>query len=491
MAHTLQLTLGGSTIDLNSGSMSLIEYVPQSPNLSTIDTNTILMDGGERTLTTRRNVTEVASVRFTNTDKIELQSQKQTIQNWLMYAETGNEIRTGAASPLYINYAPDGTSGSVYQSEIFGGKVNLDTESLDYRWTGASSVLMNISWSRRYYWEHDEITLSTHNGSGHSTCPVVNNHNPQDYAGTNTCWNNWVQIDASAINVGEIPSPAIIEIENDSGSTLDTRYFHIFYNRLSSPTSFPHILQGEDNEYVSATASTVVSADTSKGEYEAVKYSSSPNWESMFRWTIPSASLIQMGGNYFNVLARFFNDPEPLANTASTFMQVKLLQDTSHVVCEGEVVEIDVDREMQSLGIIRIPPLSGRLGGTANYYHDLRLDIFFKLQTGDGLNDFAIDYVQLSPLDGYRLLKQPVYAWTDAYLVVDDPKNDSTYMAETESGLLKSNLIMGEGQPIYLWPNENQRLYFNIDGDKSSFSALSVHTQTKVRIKYRPRRLTI
>ena len=103
---------------------------------------------------------------------------------------------------------------------------------------------MNIVWSRKYYWEGDEVTLSTHNSSGHSTCPTVWNYNKGDFTGAASP-NNWLQIDASAINSGEIPSPPIIEIENDSSISWDEPRVHMFYNRLSSPTTLPHIIQGE------------------------------------------------------------------------------------------------------------------------------------------------------------------------------------------------------------------------------------------------------
>src|SRR3990167_3978336 len=134
MSHTLKLTYGASTIDLNSGSNTLLEYVPQSPDLSTVDINSILLDGGERILTTRRNVTESARVLISSSVASDLQQAKWKVQQFLVRGE--RKQRSGAGSAAYINYSPDGVSGS-YRSEIIGGKVELFDRSLDWRWTNA------------------------------------------------------------------------------------------------------------------------------------------------------------------------------------------------------------------------------------------------------------------------------------------------------------------------------------------------------------------
>lgn len=474
MAHTLQLTLGGSTIDLNSGSYSMIEYVPQSPNLSTIDTNSILVDGGKRTLTSRRNVTEVASIRFANTNKVTLQDQKQLIQNWLIYAERGNE--TDGGSPLYVNYAPDGTSGSIYRSEIFGGKVNLDTDSLNFQWTGASSLSMNIVWSRKYYWEGDQITLSTHNADGHSTCPTVWNHNIGDFTGAASP-NNWLQIDASAINAGEIPSPPIIEIENDCGSSISAPTCHIFYNRLSSPTGLPHMIQAETNEY--GTASTVGSANCSSGSYSKTNLYAEDTETQLYQFTIPSASFAKMGGNYFDIIGRFFHT----TSTASTFLKAKLYINGLTPVFESQSSEMDEDTEIQSFGLVKMPPISTRLTD----YVDLRLDLIFERSACTSYN---LDYVQISPVDGHRVLRSIAWDVDDGDLIVDDGELDFAYQTSDNVGSDKAGIYTTEGQPVHLWPNENQRLYFLIDSSSIAVGTDILFT-TKVRIKYRPRRLSI
>lgn len=67
-AHVLNLTDGSTTVQLATDPIHLIEYVPRSPDLTTVDFDpATLRDGGERPVTRRRNVTETARVLFTAT----------------------------------------------------------------------------------------------------------------------------------------------------------------------------------------------------------------------------------------------------------------------------------------------------------------------------------------------------------------------------------------------------------------------------------------
>ena len=102
MTHTLQITRSGSTIDLTSGSYTLLEYVPQSPNITTIDSNSVRRDGGRRTAVSRRNVSETARVLLVCDDPDLIQAEKQKIQNWFTLSEKNQTMVAG--SPTYINF---------------------------------------------------------------------------------------------------------------------------------------------------------------------------------------------------------------------------------------------------------------------------------------------------------------------------------------------------------------------------------------------------
>ena len=81
MGHTLNILHGAATcVALTSGCYVLMDYVPQAPDLSTLDTNSILSDGGERPVATYRNVTETARIMISASTPSAVQSGKQDIQ---------------------------------------------------------------------------------------------------------------------------------------------------------------------------------------------------------------------------------------------------------------------------------------------------------------------------------------------------------------------------------------------------------------------------
>jgi len=455
MAHTLRFSYGEDTYDFNSGSATLRWYVPETPNISTIDTNTILQDGGKRTLTTRRNVTENCQIMLKPSSGAasDIQAAKHTIQQWLMQAEQFNE--TGSGSRVYVEYAPDGLSASVYRSELFGGKVNIGDDSLDTRWT--------------------DVTLE--NSGCTSTCATVWNQNPTDYTGQSGCMNNWVQIAGSSIS-GEIRTPAWIEIHNKEGDTGGPSY-HVFHGIGNDITDFPTVLEGENMTNTSGNASNVGSACHSSGSYATMDLFEHATWQHVGYFDLPSASLQKWAGRYMNVMCFF---PDMPTTAGSTFLRTDLITDQwSGLVTYSEGQTIEVKENLNTLGTVRMPSMDAEGSAVA----DQRLNIRYK-KLASGTEEIAIDCIHLMPTDGYRYATRAYTDEANNYLV-DDGYRDTMYNYDSGCAALMP-IISWRGNPIMLSPEKDQRLYLLTDMSPAAPDAFWTHG---IKVKYRPRRLTI
>ena len=475
MAHTLFLSYGGSSILLNSGSITLRHYVPKSPNLSTIDTNTILKDGGKRTLTTRRNVTESCQVLVKAPDGAasDIANTKHTIQSWLTKAEHVNEVPS-SASRVYVEYAPDGLSSCSYRSELLGGKVNVNDDSLDTRWTVNRAVELDIAWTRRYYWEGDAQTLTLFNTGCTATTATVRNQNPLDYEGTAGCYNNWVQIAGSHIN-GEIPTPAHIKITNTSG-TMSNPHYYLFYGSGERMIDFPTTLEAEDVDgWILGNATDYSNACSSGGYYSYKDLdANTASFQQYGYWSLPSASMDKFAGHYYNIMAA--TQTEPKAGSAFIDMQ---LTDTTGVYEFGTSQGVKItEQDIQTFGTIQIPPI---------IQHDYslgenRLYIRYK-NFATSACDLNLDCLYVMPTDGYKYLKLKGLT-QNGYFIIDDGMNEVVY---DHSGGYALPRVSWKGRPIMLVPDEDGRLYF-IMRDSTDYDPFRTHSIT---VQYRPRRLTI
>lgn len=488
MAHTLKLTLGGSTIDLNSGSSKMLEYIPREPNLSTIDDNTILRDGGERFLTSRRNVLEDATIQFRGTAASNVTATKHKITQWFDYASRRQETRTG--SRVYVEYAPDGLSASVYRSEILGGKTFLEDESLDYRWTQSRAMQMRLQWSRRYFWEGDELDLHMYNGSSGTDASsmsgewaIVHNSCSSNWAGASSgaSPNNFVNIHYGEVK-GEIPTPLRLEYFNDNSTTMNTGTIVAFHNRLSSPTSLKNIFEAEDSEGVTSSSAKGWS-DTDYSHLDAweahYRTADVGSWADICRITIPASDMQAMNGNTMSVWVKTSTGGS--YESASPFVRCAIDNPTLYSAIQSSYeVEPKTDIEFQSWGRLRFPPSSVFADTTGDLVLSLQLKSYSASAT------VIIDFVQISPLDGHRYLAQLSHQYSASTLIIDDNYENQAWLSLSDYSDARS-VVFWAGYPIRLYPNEAQRLQFNFLNNND----YEVGRRFRVRATYRPRRLTV
>ena len=130
-AHVLQISDGTTTKSFVTGNdMALIAYEPQT-SLS-----------GE-------NITETARVNFTSKTPSTNTTNINTINR--LFEQARNYARTETGAKVYIGLDP-GTSGTVWRSRVFNGKINMSDEVLAVRQYD-QTLQLEIEWERQPFWE--------------------------------------------------------------------------------------------------------------------------------------------------------------------------------------------------------------------------------------------------------------------------------------------------------------------------------------------------
>jgi hypothetical protein len=476
MAHDLRLLYGSGSINLDDGvNYEVTSYVPNSPNLSTVDyTGESVADGGERPLTTRRNVTETVGLLISGSSENDLVTAVENLERWISWGERYQGYGTGC--PLYIKFRP-GSAGSTWRSEVLSGKLELDKAALSYPWR-ARKIKAWLSWSRRFFWETEdlravEITVPVGGPTPGWEMDITNHLDAsQDYY-------NKIPIAASAVD-GAIPTPVALTLTSGiaAGSYLRNIYIgHYVGTGASSVVYFTN------DEYVSGGASQA-STECAFDDYKNYTLSTVTSTE-LFYLTFDSADLGTYAGRYFQAFAWLAFG----ANAGQDLwvkMQIRLNADTP--IWTSQEVKLNTVRNLQNLGTIQLPPYVSKLYAKLGIsgYCDLQLAFFFR-KSAVGSWTIGLDYLQFLPTDSFRHLTQTAYVPTaENDMVVDYGEPGEAYYFSNSLGNILS--FATEGGPIMLWPQKEQCLFLQWDqwdGKSGQNGKLTA------RLYYRPRCLTL
>ena len=481
MGHTLNILHGAATcVALTSGCYVLMDYVPQAPDLSTLDTNSILSDGGERPVATYRNVTETARIMISASTPSAVQSGKQDIQKLFNYAVFRQRNRTG--SPVYVQFTPD-SSTCTLRSEILNGKIDFTNDALGWRWK-EGKVEMLVTWTRRYFWESASVNAMLSNFVTTAASVSIGNAN-------DTTYNNFGQI--SSIS-GELPAPAIIKLTNTSGSNLPITDIHISHNTyVYGSASFHPVLNGKlEGENMTAAPGVTITACGQGGLLA--------NSGSYGRFAIPAASTTQIAmarvalsgsdigicaGRSFNILMRK-HFPTYTPTSASVYLQAKMskwIVSTCYTeLSEGAETQWDQTQKLQNIGVLKIPP---SLGGV-NVPAGVAFSVFVRSSVAASL---SIDCFYLCPSDGYIVVKPYGLYLDSGSAVVIDQDSDITYECNPTNTLANKSEFGGVlGKKINLMPGAaSQHIFVYI----TEGSIMNLSRTSNLEIWYRPKYLTV
>jgi hypothetical protein len=284
-----------------------------------------------------------------------------------------------------------------------------------------------------------------------------------------------VAIAGSAVE-GVIPAPVRLELTNTYNVSERAYDFLLGHNVFANPGTLVHILEGEDTAYVAGGAAATADANSSGGYYQTATWAGDSE-TLLYRFVLSASLLAACAGNYFRLLTRFATAP-------GTGIKVKpkiKFPSGSALTVVGEAQEVTLASvRLQDLGVLQIPPWL--TGETSLYPVDLCL---YGRKTGGGSVD--LDFIQLTTLDGYRVLTPRGYGAPYLVRVADDGIAGSLWTDNwATSG--KTGHYIGSGQAIHLWPGRDQRLYLLVT---DSAGDAEIARTTSVRVYYRPRRLTL
>lgn len=464
MTHTLKISDGTTTVNLTTASVSfLLDYEPQTPSITLQEAISAIRDGGEVTSATQRNVTESARVVLTGANGAAVQTTARSIERLFRQAEERQRRQFGGPAAVYVQVQLTSDSGE-WRSEILSGSLTL-TDTVWDEWSNNKAEVI-LTWTRRYYWEGAEATVQVAVDSD----PTMLNSLTITNLARNSA--NVAQIYASQVG-GSLPAPCRITLQNDTGGALDVYNIYIGQSIWIDGENWTANLEGEDNE-TGGGSDTLDSPNSSGNYYHAVTWASNSTHSSIrYVYTLSTAALAYASGGYFRMLARFGVDPN-----VNTYVKTQVRHQDVYILQETPEVQLKA-QALQDLGVIQLPPALGGLSGLG----DVKLYMSARASVAGSM---SIDYIQLTPLDGWRHLKTLGGTFPDGTLFVDDGIAGYAYV--DESGTDKYANLVARGNQIMLWPNQDQRLYVLVDNDNGD---CNIGWELIISIAYRPRRLTI
>jgi len=462
----LRITDGTTTVNLTGGTDDIYlteDYVPRPLEVSVVEfTAESMRDGGELVSATRRNVVESVPLSLVGASRTDILTAQHSLETLLEQAK--NRQERGVGDPVYVEYRK-ADSGDVYRSELLRGTFEPGSRTAGEMWWDAASVEAVLAWERRWYWEGPESELSLSNGHGSGTGGVtVYNH---DDAGHD----NYVAISGSAVD-GVVPAAVRLELENTYNVSTRAYNLYVGHNVWSNPSSITRILEGEDAAY---GGSSSASASSSGGYYQGVTWSGDAATY-VLRFVLSTAMLNAYAGGWFRLLGRFATSPTGVKITPKVTFPSGVPLTVVSELPEATLTSLRI----QDLGVVQLPPWLR--GETDLYPVDLTL---YARKTGGG--SFSLDFIQLTPMDGYHVLIPRGYGASYGVTLIDDGISGNVYTSGW-GGTAKTGHYLSRGQQIQLWPGEDQRLCFLATGDTGGSD---IARTWSVRAYYRPRRLTL
>ncbi len=445
MAHVLNILAGFSTINLASNGCALLAYVPKAPT----------------SLDEDATVVETVKIEISGASVSAVQAILQSINAAFRLAELFQEkkITNGIVGGIvYASFLPDGYSDT-YRSEILTGRLDWDAKALDDQWV-EKKIDATITWTRRYYWEGPEISLTLTNGSGSGTSRTIYNHQDSGH-------DNWVRIEAAAVT-GDLPTPPIINLNNNyaSGDVLDV---YLSHNYLSSPQYLSNTIEAEN-----ATGGTpTADGACSNGNYNSVSWTATTETQ-LLSFTLGDADTEYALGNLFKIMMRFQTAPA----YTNCWIRWKFLFG-SRVVWSGPLLLLNT-KALQDTGIVQWPPG----GDLPENMAGLSLNLYAKRNTA-GTHNLKIDYIQLMCMDGFRIYRGSVPIDQGDHLVDDGVKQVVYKTSQGNLGYHTHNVI---GQSVMLRPGYVQKIHVL---ELESTGVAPIARTFSVQVSYRPRRVTL
>lgn len=457
----LRLTKGATTVTLSGDGAAInsCTYVPRPPEIDDREIIELMRTRQWETLRALR-VVESAVVNLEGTTT-EILDQQREIESLLPWRRARNDTER-----LFVEYRVE-SSGDIYRAEVYGGRVSLPEVSPNRRLD--SGVLQIIAaWEREPWWNGPEAQVRLWNPvEGFVSVGGITISNHKDTSDTNVA-------DPGPVD-GVLPAACRIVVRNADGGNVSYRNIYIGQNTYPDAASFLHTLEGEDNETGggSVQPGAADTATYSEGYYYQRTWGGAITHSTvLYEWTLSGSQMVIADGRWYRLLARLVATPNTTTRVKATLHRgAQTFYETPEVALSGT-------QQLQDLGVLQLPPALTGLAALG--------DITLRLTARDtAAGSLSIDFVQLTPTDGWRHLATLGGTYADGTEFVDDGLSGLLYTDEGSNDIY-ANLVAG-GSPILLWPGVDQRLIFLFD----EVSASEIGRTSEVEVHYRPRRSTL
>ena len=451
MSMQLYIVYNSITLDFQAGGYKLVDgFFPETAD-----------EGME-------SITDQFQIYIKGSSASDLRSKITAIR--LAFEHAKNHKDDALAAWLYFDVD---SSGDAWMSKLLGGTVLYD-KNLDHNWRQAKCVATIIVEHKPYWDATDEIQVPLTNGNGTNNTAGLNVFNHDDGGGASpNHHDNWVEIAAADV-LGDLSGPSRLEILNTFATS---RLFVLWIGQnWTDPANFDHIIEGEDSSTGTPHAGD---SSSSGGSYmEAVLASGAE--ATMFTWALTDSFLNTCWGQYYKIIVRF-KDSAPLFPIK---YRIKLIYSGTTIWQSGQVL-LDTTRgySVRDLFTLRLPPwLLQQTNLTA-----LTMIMTGQQNTGSPIS-INLDFQQITPLDGYRMLECAGYGVVQNGRMIDDGLNEVAYI-DNGAGDDKAGILIGYGNPIALYPGKKQRLYFLMHSSTSQLAEIA--RTISVKLFYHPRRRTL
>jgi len=436
-------------------------YDPGAPDQDVVQIVEEARDGAEIASANIRNPTGRIVGLIPQTD--EADNYRQILADLLEQARDYQRTRLGKRVFLYEQRS---ANSPVWRSEIVAGRYRSDASVIEEIGMTGPQRRLTILFTRRYYWEGDEVALplTNRNGTAVTTPLSISGHHDASN-------DNFVSLGPVA---GEMPTPPIVKIKNTLDSTNRMREVYLALNSRSLPDTFSHILQGEA---AASGGTTETAAAASGGQYRRFTWSATTETEAI-SWDLSSSLLNACRGNFFRIMMWLHNSVSLGSNVMEVRFDVQFLLST---IYQSRWAAIRTGKRLQETVSLQLPPY---LVGAGDLY-PLKLVMFVKAEYA-GSKTLDVDFLQLSPLDGWRKLTPKGYGAANGVTLTDDMTTGHVY-TEGWATAGKTGHYLSDGPPMMLRPRQAQRLYFLMGGMSSD----TIARTATVQVSYRPRRVAI
>lgn len=424
----------------------------------------------------QRTVSDTLTVRLKDGAGTANLDEIRTLNKLLKQAEDAQGNR--ALNRVYLTWK-ETASGSLWRSEIVGGRAEPREDSLTMPYWSNDRMFSPVYLERLNYWEGAEAQIPLTNPNGTATTNALPVFGQMDGRGTAPALHiNYIDLPGTAIT-GDLPGATRIEMTNPGTAVASTPFQIWIGQNYTNPGNYTTWNYEAESATLNAGGTISGVSTAYSGSAYITTGSIGTVYTDALNWTIPGSILSAAGGRPFHVMATF----TPLSDFYYFHYRIKLVYDTDTVggyVTEylGPTVYLEnPNNAVNDMGIIYLPPsLSG--SGMSD------LELILQAYPHGADTTFQMDSLQLIPADGWR------YLFTRSLVnqrLIDDGVRLEIYL-DDGSGTNKHGGVQGEGSPIMLKPSTDQRLYFMMD---SNYSSTPLDLQLNVKIYYRPRRLTI